>query len=396
MVHGVLYGALKRIKPLRAGVGRLRRIGERAWADVWVVSGNERRKGKPLTALIAGHLETKNYIADLLFERPYEERHERVWRSRLLRGASAGRTNHDIAFIDTDAPTAGAKVPRNVFRLRGWVRTELDLSHASECARRDRGIKSDLRKVRKNRLSHDITSDPVELERFYWDMYVPYAEQGFADKAIYMNHESFQAGLKDPELVRVYRDEQFVAGMVIVYHDNGEPHLWTLGVRNGDREDARQGTLAALYLYAFEHLRERGCSHVLLGGVRPFLIDGVLRYKRKWGAHLIPGDDGDPHWLMVVVGTATEAVRDFLCASPLLGEDEQGLIGAVFHDPESLEDDGRPEHQAAVLTTLGIDRVRAVEFVSARRRSGGVLQDSSRPAQWSATGVESIDQVSST
>ena len=189
-----------------------------------------------------------------------------------------------------------------------------------------------MRKIRKNGLIYDTTTDPQELERFYWNMYVPYAQQEFGGKAIYMSYVEFRAGLKNPELLRVHKDGQVVAGMIILHHENDRPQWWILGMQNGDRELMKQGAMAALYLYGIEHLTERGYSRALLGGARPFLVDGVLQYKRKWGARLLAGDDGDPHWLTVTVVESTKGVRDFLEACPLIGEDEHGLVGQVFFD----------------------------------------------------------------
>lgn len=133
-------------------------------------------------------------------------------------------------------------------------------------------------------------------------------------------------------------------------------------MQNGDRELMKQGAMGALYLYGIQHLTEQGYSHALLGGVRPFLIDGVLQYKRKWGARLIAGDDGDPHWLMVAVTRPTEAVRDFLGACPLICEEDQGLVGRVLLDHTGSDDNERIQRQIADLTALGVERVEAIEI----------------------------------
>ena len=375
MSHGTLYKALKAIKPLRKVVQRARDQWGRWRVNTWLIAGKERRSGEPLQVLIAGQHETKNYLAALLFNQPYSETHRQMWRWRVLRKATARESGHAIAFLDTTVRTCRHARRENVFWLRGWVRTELELARAAERIQRSDGIKSDVRKIYENRLVCDTTADPIALERFYWDMYAPYARQGFGDKAIYMSYEQMKAGLKNPELLRVNQDGQTLAGMVILHPENSVPHWWILGMRDGDRSLVKQGVLAALYLFGVQHLKDRGYQRALLGGVRPFLTDGILQYKRKWGARLLAGDDGDPHWLMVVVTQSTSAVRGFLKACPLVGEDQQGLVGRVFFDGSEFDDSKRVRHQTTELAALGVDRVRAIQFLPVGARNRHLLQE---------------------
>jgi hypothetical protein len=375
--QGTLYQALRRITPLRAVVRRARECLARWRIDVWIVSGNERRSGEPLVALCAGQLETKNYLVELLFAQSCSEIHRRGWIWSIFRYAVDRSRGHAIAFVDTDrVPRRSSEFGRGVFWLRGWVRTELDLARAEERIRRSDGIKSDTRKISEHGLYSETTTDARAFERFYWDMYQPYARQGFGGKAIYMNYEQMQAGFRNPELLQVKKRDQTVAAMIVLYPEHGLPHWWVLGMRDGDRGLIKQGALAAIYLFGVERLRERGYKRVLLGGVRPFLADGVLQYKRKWGARLIAGDDGDPHWLMVSVAHPTRAVHEFLKACPLVSEDDHGLVGHLFADGIAPDEDKRVARQRAEFAAMGIDRAVTIELAvddGIDRPSGRVL-----------------------
>jgi predicted N-acetyltransferase YhbS len=380
MTYDALYAALKRINWLRSIVQTWRAVVERLRVEVWIIEGKGRHGGSPLKVLVAGQLEAKNYVAELLFKSPRSETHRRMWRSRLLRRIGARRSKYMMVFVDTQTQRPRRSEQANVFWSRGWVRTELDLALAMERIRRSDSVKSDLRKVRENNLSCDATTDSQEMDRFYWNMYVPYAQQGFGSKAVYMTHEQFRAGLKNGELLRVHKDGQIVAGMIILYRDTREPQWWVLGMRDGDRGLSRQGVLAALYLYGVQHLKEKGYSRALLGGVRPFLADGVLQYKRKWGARLLAGDDGDPHWLMVAVTEPTDAVRSFLKACPVICEDERGLVGRVFFDGANSEESVRMRRQTAELSGLGVDRIHTTEFLHDRGEGGHAPSDGEQEA----------------
>jgi hypothetical protein len=327
------------------------------------VSGIEQHSGEPLVALCAGQLETKNYLVELLFGQAGSESHRREWVWKV-RGKSAAERHRDhaITFIDTDRTPRRRSESDRIFWLRGWVRTELDLARAEERIRRSDGIKSDVRKINQHGLYYDTTTDARAFERFYWDMYQSYAKHSFGGKAIYMSFEQMQTGLDKAELLQVKKGDQAIAGMIVLYPEHGLPYWWVLGVRDGDRGLIREGAQAAIYLFGIARLREKGYKRALLGGVRPFLADGVLQYKRKWGARLIAGDDGDPRWIMVSVARPTRAVREFLTASPLVGEDEHGLVGHLFANGVVPDEDKRIARQRAEFAALGVDRVITVEL----------------------------------
>jgi hypothetical protein len=308
-------------------------------------------------ALIAGQLENKNYLTDLLFQQPVSESHRKMWLWNVFRAAGDPKRGHAIAIIDTDVTLFRQLDGGRSFWLRNWVRTELDLTLTVERIKHSDGVKSDVRKVLQNGFRYDVSTEPQDYESFYWTMYWPYAKQGFGGKAIYMTYEQMLVGMTNPELLRIKLGDEVIAGMVLRYPENGPPHWWVLGVRDGDHSLVKQGALAAIYYFGVMHLLNKGYHRAELGGVRPFLVDGVLQYKRKWGAKLLGGDDGDPRWFAVRLVDPTRALREFLKASPFICEDGQGIWGAVFADdniPESIETARRRQ---AEMAALGNERV---------------------------------------
>ena len=365
-----MIAALKRIALAR----RLAHAG-RAWLaarriDLWVVSGAERFSGLPLVALLGGQRETVTFVRTMLFRAGTTERHECRWLRNLHRIIDRRTPRAAIVVLDTSDRHALVHLhDAGTLWLRGWVRTELELARAAERMRHGHGLKSDIHRLLANRLTFRVTRDPQALERFYWEMYRPYASAAFAGRAVFMTREQFWDGCRNAELLVVHRDEEALAAMVILYPPGGIPHWWVLGVRQGDRRLLADGALAALYYYGVQHLQAAGHTHAHLGGVRPFLADGVLQYKRKWGARLIPGDDGDPHWFMVKI-EPTAAVREFLYACPLIGEDSEGLVGWTFGEEQNAAHAARLERQKAELAALGVTRVVTAPLSGAQPATG--------------------------
>jgi hypothetical protein len=120
---------------------------------------------------------------------------------------------------------------------------------------------------------------------FYYRYLVPHARTRFSEAA------------RPPSFDWV--DRLFAAGfaLVVLPPDRDEPDaigvaiergdvFWLayLGTRDGDPAVMRRsGGLAALYDFAIRLAQQRGAQLIDMGRSRPWLTDGVTRYKWKWG-----------------------------------------------------------------------------------------------------------------
>jgi hypothetical protein len=133
-------------------------------------------------------------------------------------------------------------------------------------------------------------------------------------------------------LLRKRGTSEPVAGAMML-HERGIPRLYTFGVRDGDPTLVRDGAICALYHFCIEHLTARKFARVHTGRARPFLRDGVLNYKRKWG-NRISGSFW--HWFApgfaLKILALTPATKSFLQHNPFIFETNGQLHGVVFTD----------------------------------------------------------------
>lgn len=88
---------------------------------------------------------------------------------------------------------------------------------------------------------------------------------------------------------------------------------------------------AALYFAFVNHAKALGCQRVDFGSCRPSLSDGVLRYKRKWRAHLV--EQPYAHYDLLVHWTRFGGpVVAFLAHTPLVFRDRSGLSAIAVVD----------------------------------------------------------------
>lgn len=330
--HGSIYRALRAITPVRRAVRAARGFLDRYRLPTWSLEGAERHSGEPLRIFFAGQLENKNYIARLAFGDNHTEiERGGMWLWSACRLAGNDRAGHDLAIVDSEASLCRRLKGADAFVLPNWIRGEIDLAVAAQKLKRSDSVKSDLRRIRQHGLRYEVTKDEREFERFYEDMYLPYASETYAGMMFLMTHEDLRKFMAQSELLWVKSGAEEVAGLML-FHDGAIIRAYALGVKDGDPRYVKSGALAAVYYFAILYLTERGAQRLHLGGSRPFLRDGVLQYKKKWGVRIV---DRSSQFFVLTQARNTRAGLTFLANNPFFFENEGTLNGAIFIGRES-------------------------------------------------------------
>jgi hypothetical protein len=332
MSHGILYNALKAVKPLRTLVRRLRRIWERYRLDAWVLEGAERTSGDPIRVLFVGQVENCNYLSRVVFgESPIAVKPRKIWKHRAWQLLAASDSAYGLIFIQTlDTPPDYAH-RRDCYAIPSWVAGELDVAHALLTPRTSTSVKRDVRHVRSSRFAYRTTQDPHSIERFYSDMYLPYIQQTHCGGAVVATLDEFRREAdKGAELLLVEQDGKSVAGVLLGLDDPARMEALELGVLGADRSLVKAGALAAIYYFSLLFAANGGYRRLFLGGARPFLNDGPLQYKKKWGLRLTGRLHTMPDVWIFRPYPASAAVQSYLHNNPFVFERDNTLRVAVF------------------------------------------------------------------
>lgn len=90
-------------------------------------------------------------------------------------------------------------------------------------------------------------------------------------------------------------------------------------MRDGDREYVRQGVIGAIYYSLMMEMEERGYEKISFGGARPFLSDGVTRFKWSLNGRLAADSEAPGSmalWLTLIKDSPP--LRDFLVDNPFI------------------------------------------------------------------------------
>lgn len=334
---GVLPRALLSVvRRLLYPIADARKLYRSLRIDLWIAQGTEKHSLEPISVAYAADSLNSSYLLGLIFQDIAATRHiGRLWLWDIA--PAIARSFDEVALTAVQIPKRCLRFLRakNLFYVPCWVGGEVDISHL-ETLLSNSSIRSDMRRIRKFKLSYTIAKDPAALDDFYHNMYIPQVTGSHRDAAYVEPYEHIKEVFGQCELLLVRRDGASVGGIIIAY-DKASPRLWSLGVRDARAEYRSMGVVGALFYFALEHLKREGYSKVGMGGSRAFLNDGVIQYKKKWQQRVVAAFGNG---FALEQRRSTEPSVAFFMHNPFIFQDSD-LNAAVFLNAPSglMQDD---------------------------------------------------------
>lgn len=291
-------------------------------------------EGKPASLLIAGAGHSIEYLLGRFFSQPpCLEQIEIATLTTLPKAIGRLRGSADMTIAQVPLPLSRRLGGDEYLRVPPWVGTWFHVPDDPEqFAKKNKHVWDELRPARQNALHSNVTHELAEFDRFYGEMYEPYAYQRHGASAVIRPLWQLRRLFRRGGLVWIFHGDQRVAGGL--FSQNGpRMNVISLGAI-GDGERARKlGAIAATYHFIIKHARSQGCTIMDFGACRPSPADGVLFFKRKWAMHLLPRPLMTVD-LLVRWEQPNEAVRSLISTTPLIFTQGQklSLIAAPQND----------------------------------------------------------------
>jgi hypothetical protein len=221
-------------------------------------------------------------------------------------------------------------------------------------------LKDDLRRIRKHKIVCAVSRDAGELRAFYDNIYVPYIRARHGDLSLPDGWGVVAATAQSGDFIAARGADGAMIGGIVLGRTPSNLYARSIGLVRNDKAVLRTGAISALYLACFRQAEEYGYDRVGFGLTAPFLNDGLIRFKRKWGLRLLNQRD-QGIWLRF--NTAGAAVASFLIHNPFIYRHAGKLHGAVFvADPASLDAQGaRMLHDSYYLPGMEALHICGVE-----------------------------------
>lgn len=339
------------------------RLNYKLRINVWILSGTESAK-VPLTIIFAGTAHNKEYFAKLAFNNFYTEKYlGKAWRWNLMKRINKMARDCSLMVLEVNTAFYQAFGDKKSFFIPRWIGQEADISVNTSSFNRHE------KQINKHNLRFEVTNDRNQFDKFYQDMYVPYITKVFGNTAILMSYYEMEKNFKNGILLLVKRDEEFIAGEIIVYEKNG-PRLAGLGIKTGNMDYLKTEVMLAIYFFAIKYLRQEGYNKLHFGSSRAFLKDGVLQYKKRWRLQVV--DDKNIGFLIKPL-CGSDGVKEFFLKNPFIYLDQGVFCGAIFLRKDQLHSRADLEKIYKDYYEEGLSKVKVYLYGNGEKIMGDLI-----------------------
>ena len=255
------------------------------YSTIYIIEGKERYCKEPLSLLFYGDSQSVNYISQMFFKEKPEVEIIAIcpfWKvNRIVMNLSR---KVDLNIIKTYDFILEYFKKRGFFIIPAWVSLKIDVSRPfSEITKKfNKSAKRDVKKIKENGYTYEITTDIEKFKKFYYEIRKPYFSKRIGKKALYGSdkYNEIKIAFQNGKLFLIKKGNEYASGFVILTSDNGVSPHFRGTVQEGHMD---QGAGSALNYFLIRWANEQGYKIINFGHTRTFLNDGILRFKRKWG-----------------------------------------------------------------------------------------------------------------
>gem|GEM_PF-3026246 len=253
-------------------------------SGAWLLRGPAGEGRPEAGVLFIGSAPHKAYLARAFFADSCQEQF--LGKLDLLRQRRLLHSNWvdcDLAFIERGPGLLQRNLlrrPEDLF-IPAWLKSVADLPlHPG-------GHAAKWRRARRAGLTWSVTTDADVVGEFHDALYLPTIRARHGSGTLAIGRAAMLGIVSSGrgELLTVNHGGRFIAGQLILREQ--PPRLWAYGIRDADPGLLKMGALAAIYMFASQHVSSQGYSSLHMGMSRPLLNDGVLRYKARWNHRII-------------------------------------------------------------------------------------------------------------
>jgi folate-dependent phosphoribosylglycinamide formyltransferase PurN len=301
--------------------------------SAYKIHGIEKSSGCLLTVIFFGKERELHRLSDLLFsDLKTKEFLRKILFWNVMPYYRSNNFKADLIFINCDNFFSSFLARYGFLLIPEWISFKLNLfktDSKSWKSKKSKSLKDDLRKIRQQKYSYEITRDPKKFEYFFQQMYLPYIQKRFRESTVFLTRFNLMKLIFEKgTLLLVKRGNEYVSGIIIVLHKK-TAKVHSLGVKEGKFEYVRQGALAAIYYFSILWAEKNGYKWLDFGESSSFLNDGVLRYKKKWSLEIERSKYFRSNYGLKICNFSS-GVRNFLADNPFIYLDQNKLKSAII------------------------------------------------------------------
>jgi len=303
------------------------------YLPVYLVRGKEKHEKENISLLFLGDNISYYHIANqLFFEEPQREFVRNIFIWNIPKYLDSYTRTVDAVFIKTDRFFSRFLHKKNFIILPAWVELKLDVSQPMEeiYKKFKKSATEDIRIIKKNEYTYEITNDSSKFEYFYHNIRLPYLTQRLGKLTIpaTTSYEETRDIFQRGKLLLVKKGKNIISGILLVnYRDSS--HACYMGIAEPSHY-LSTGAGAALYYFSILWAKENNIKILDFGNNRSFLNDGSFQYKRKWGSSVTISKRFFDIFCFKIYNYKSKAIQSFLANNPFTYIDKNQLYGIIF------------------------------------------------------------------
>jgi hypothetical protein len=185
------------------------------------------------------------------------------------------------------------------------------------------------RMIAKFHLEFDLVQSDAAARNFYRQLYRPMVRARFGDQGVIVDEAQFLAECAKGRIAVVRSEGRMLAAVLVQVANRKLLLKWFGASTQPEDAESVRGASDALDFYTLKLAVEGGFRSVDMGHCRPCLNDGVLRYKRKWGASINTGRVPKGRFVLVP-GPVSRVLCSALESNPLVTVERGGPTARLW------------------------------------------------------------------
>jgi hypothetical protein len=204
------------------------------------------------------------------------------------------------------------------FIIPGWTNTRINIERplSEICHRNVSDFSNVVRRIRKYNLTYEILTKPEDFEFFNERIYIPYISKRYGDEASMDDLDKFWKS--PPSVIMAVKEQGSIVGASLIRKSEDSLVLKRLGLLDGNDEYRLHGVIGALYYFGIVEGQNIGCRFFDLGGTRPFLTDGLTKYKMGLGAEFVTDLSPQKEYLWMGINKDSAQAKSLLDENPFM------------------------------------------------------------------------------
>ena len=303
------------------------------YMPVYLLAGKEKYGKSDLSILFLGDKISRFHISSVLFSNENtSEFIGKVWLWKTKKIVKQFTNKVDAVLIKTDRFFSECLNQRGFIIMPAWVEMKLDTSRSFEqlLKKFKKSAIEDIRIIKKQEYTYEVTNDSEKFEYFYHKIRVPYLSERLGKLTLpdTVNYGETKDIFQRNKLLLVKDKDKYVSGFFLASYKNMS-HACYMGVFQPSTYLSK-GAGAAPYYFSILWAKDNNIKLLDFGNNRSLLKDGSFQYKRKWGSTVKISKRFFGIYGLKIINYQKKAIQDFLLNNPFTIIQNRELKGIVF------------------------------------------------------------------